>query len=187
MKRHWWRYNRWNILPSSILKFQLVLIEYLSSLVCDQILLGRQTTIVKYLGSCYNTVEHWLLKHNNNSFISWYKRELKPYLNTLYKLNTNLEMVLTNTGMRLANDTTCKTAGARLSKVPKTFRARKAIRKTTTRSFCKPGHFICCKGNKNWNRYKVSCFETLWRRKENYVTRNAQEKSRDFRETGPWP
>ena len=39
--------------------------------------------------------------------------------------------------------------GARFSKVPKTFRARKAIRKTMTRSFCKTDLFICCKGNKN--------------------------------------
>ena len=37
----------------------------------------------------------------------------------------------------------------RFSKDPKTLRARKAIRKTPTRLFCKPGLFICCKGNKN--------------------------------------
>ena len=37
--------------------------------------------------------------------------------------------------------------GPRFSKVPKTFRARKAIRKTATRLFCKAGFFICCKGN----------------------------------------
>ena len=36
----------------------------------------------------------------------------------------------------------------RKSKVPKTFRARKAIRKTATRLFCKASCFIvCCKGN----------------------------------------
>ena len=56
--------------------------------------------------------------------------------------------------------------------VPKTFRAWKAIRKTAIRLFCKVGLFICCKGP--W----------LWRY---YVTRNAPEKCRDFRETGPWP
>ena len=39
--------------------------------------------------------------------------------------------------------------GARFSKVPKTFWARKAIPKTATRLFCKAGLFICCKGNKN--------------------------------------
>ena len=39
--------------------------------------------------------------------------------------------------------------GAHFSKVPKTFRARKAIPKTATRLFCKAGLFICCKGNKN--------------------------------------
>ena len=78
--------------------------------------------------------------------------------------------------------------GARFSKVPRTFRARKAIRKTTTRLFCKAGLFICCKGNKNKSNCKVSCLETpsFLRYKENYVTRNTPEKFRDFRETGPW-
>ena len=51
--------------------------------------------------------------------------------------------------------------GGRFSKVPKTFRARKAIRKTTTCLFCKAGLFICSsKGNKNQNNCKVSCLET---------------------------
>ena len=36
--------------------------------------------------------------------------------------------------------------GARFSKVPKTFRARKAIRKTLSHIFCKAGLFMCCKG-----------------------------------------
>ena len=36
--------------------------------------------------------------------------------------------------------------GARFSKVPRTFRIRKAIRKTPTRLFCKAGPFICLKG-----------------------------------------
>ena len=78
--------------------------------------------------------------------------------------------------------------GARFSKVPRTFRARKAIRKTTTCLFCKAGLLICCKGNKNKNNCKVSCLETpsFRRYKENYVTRNTPEKFRDFRETGPW-
>ena len=79
-------------------------------------------------------------------------------------------------------------SGARFSKVPRTFRARKVIRKTTTSLFCKAGLFICCKGNKNKNNCKVSCLETpsFWRYKENYVTRNTPEKFRDFQETGPW-
>ena len=51
-------------------------------------------------------------------------------------------------------------SGARLSKVPRTFRARKAIRKTTTCLFCKAGLFVCCKGNKDKNNRKVSCLET---------------------------
>ena len=80
------------------------------------------------------------------------------------------------------------TPGGRFSKVPRTFRTRKAIRKTTTCLFCKTGLLICCKRNKNKNNYKVSCLETpsFWRYKENYVTRNTPEKFRDFRETGPW-
>ena len=79
--------------------------------------------------------------------------------------------------------------GARFSKVPRTFRARKTIRKTTTCLFCKAGLLICCKGNKNKKNCKVSCLETpsFSRYKENYVTRNTPEKFRDFRETGPWP
>ena len=51
-------------------------------------------------------------------------------------------------------------SGARFSRVPKTFRAQKAIRKTTTCLFCKAGLFIRCKGNKNQNNCKVSCLET---------------------------
>ena len=74
--------------------------------------------------------------------------------------------------------------GARFSKVPKTFRARKAIRKTPTRLFCEVALFICCKGNKNLNNCKVSCLEMplLWKHKENYVTRKVPEKFLDFRE-----
>ena len=49
---------------------------------------------------------------------------------------------------------------AHFSKVPKTFRAQKAIRKTLTCLFCKAGLFICCKGNKNKNNCKVSCLQT---------------------------
>ena len=81
-----------------------------------------------------------------------------------------------------------RTPGARFSKVTRTFRARKASRKTTTCLFCKAGLFICCKGNKNKNNCKVSCLETssCWRYKENYVTRNTPEKFRYYRETGPW-
>ena len=41
----------------------------------------------------------------------------------------------------------------RFSKVPKTCPVRKAIRKTLTRSFCKAGLFICCKGNKTGTQY----------------------------------
>jgi len=76
--------------------------------------------------------------------------------------------------------------GARFSKVPKTFRARKAICKTPTRLFCKADPFIFCKENNN--NWKVSCLKTpsFWRYKDNYVTRNAPEKFWNFREKGPW-
>ena len=46
---------------------------------------------------------------------------------------------------------------AGISNVPRTFRARKAIRKTTTCLFCKAGLLICSKGNKNKNNCQVSC------------------------------
>jgi len=39
--------------------------------------------------------------------------------------------------------------GVRYSKDPKILRARKAIRKTPTRLFCKTVLFICCKGSKS--------------------------------------
>ena len=84
-------------------------------------------------------------------------------------------------------EATLGTPGARFLKVPKAFRARKAISKTLPRLFCEASLFMCCKGNKNLNNCKVSCLETplFWRYKENYVTRNTPEKFRDFRETGP--
>ena len=74
-----------------------------------------------------------------------------------------------------------KRPGARFSKVPKTFRARKAIRKTPTCLLCKAGDFICCKGNKNKNTCKVSCLEkpSFWRYKENYVARKVWGLSRN--------
>ena len=52
-------------------------------------------------------------------------------------------------------DTFKSLPGARFSKVPNLFRARKAIRKTPTRLFGKAALFICCKGNKNENNCKV--------------------------------
>ena len=77
-------------------------------------------------------------------------------------------------------------AGARFSKVPKTLRTQKAIRKTPPRLFREAGIFIRCKGNKNLNNCKISCLEMplFWRYKENYVTWNVREKFRDFWETG---
>ena len=44
---------------------------------------------------------------------------------------------------------TPRASGARFTKVPTTFRARKAIRQTPTRLFFKACLIICCKGNKN--------------------------------------
>ena len=77
--------------------------------------------------------------------------------------------------------------GARLSKVPRTFRDQKAIRKITTCLFCKAGLFICCKGNKNKNNWKVSCLETpsFWRCKENYVTQMRPKSFGTFEKQAP--
>ena len=72
---------------------------------------------------------------------------------------------------------------ARFSKVPKTFRFRKAIRKTPTRLFCKAGLFICCEGDKNHNNCKVSCL-----RRDAFFLKKRQlspeMRPKDFRETG---
>ena len=64
-------------------------------------------------------------------------------------------------------------AGPCFSKVPRTFRGRKAIHWSTTCLFCKAVLFISCKRNKNKNNWKVSCLETpsFWRYRENYVKR----------------
>ena len=51
--------------------------------------------------------------------------------------------------------------GARFSKVPRTFRAQKAIHKTATCLFCRAGLFICCNRNKNNNKCKVLCLKLL--------------------------
>ena len=53
----------------------------------------------------------------------------------------------------------------------------------------KLGFSYVVKGINNHYNCKVSCPETpwFWRYKENYVTRNAPEKFRDFCETDPWP
>ena len=66
--------------------------------------------------------------------------------------------------------------------------SRKDIRNSPTRLFCEAGLFICCKENKNYYNYKVLCLQTssFWRYKENYVTRNAPEKFREFWATGAW-
>ena len=71
---------------------------------------------------------------------------------------------------------------ARFSKVPKTFRFRKAIRKTPTRLFCKAGLFICCEGDKNHNNCKVSCL-----RRDAFFLKKRElspEMYKHFRETG---
>ena len=73
-------------------------------------------------------------------------------------------------------------SGALFSKVPKTFRARKAIRKTPARLFCKAGLYIyVVKGIK----IEITAKFRGWRRLRFEDTkRNAPEKFRDFRETG---
>ena len=50
-----------------------------------------------------------------------------------------------------------KVSGARFSKVPKSLRARKAIRRTLTRLFCKAGLFMCFRGSKKLK--KLQSFE----------------------------
>ena len=68
---------------------------------------------------------------------------------------------------------------------PENFSDPKSRSKNST-LFCEAGLSICCEGNKNWNNCKVSCLEMplFWRYKENYVTRKAPEKFREFRGTG---
>ena len=71
----------------------------------------------------------------------------------------------------------------------KTFRTWKAIHRTPTHLFCEAGLLICCKGNKNLNNCKVSCFETplFWRYKECYVTRNHPITFGTFGKLAPGP
>ena len=127
--------------------------------------------------------------------------EFKKYFSGVGTLNEHMEIRNWSQGIRSRRrshiwnssfweyPSTDKTvSGARFSKVPRTFRVRKAIPKTPTSLFCKAVFFfICCKGNKNKDNCKVSCLETpsFWRYKEYYVTRNAPEKFRYFRGTGP--
>ena len=73
--------------------------------------------------------------------------------------------------------------GGRFSKVPRTFRTRKAIRKTTICLFCKAGLLICCKGNKIKITAKFHASRLL--RFEDTKRIMSPEKFRDFRETGP--
>ena len=71
-------------------------------------------------------------------------------------------------------------------KFPKTFRVRKAICNTPTGLLCNMVFSYLVKGIKIEINSKVLCLETpsFCRCKENYVTRNAPEKFRDFRGTG---
>ena len=69
--------------------------------------------------------------------------------------------------------------GARFSKVPKTFRARKAICETANRLFWKADLLTCFQGNKKQNG-----FSPFLRYKGNCDTRKWPVKFRDFRETG---
>ena len=121
------------------------------------------------------------IKLRNNLGFSYIKNMLKDLL---FK-QTDCSLTSSFSGPKSSRD--LKETGARFSRVPTTFRARKATLKTTTCLFCKAGLLIGCKGNKSKDNCKVSCLETpsFWRYKENYVTRNTPEKFRHFRETGP--
>ena len=77
---------------------------------------------------------------------------------------------------------------ARFSNVPKTFPARKAIPKTPISLFCKAVFFsYVVKGIKikTTAKFRTSRRLRFEDTKEYYVTWNAPEKFRDFRETGP--
>ena len=78
-----------------------------------------------------------------------------------------------------------QTPGAHFSKCRKLFRPEKLFLKLRPACSVKLLFWYVVKGIK----IKVSCLETtsFWRYKENYVTRNAPERFRDFQETGPWP
>ena len=77
---------------------------------------------------------------------------------------------------------------ARFSKVPKTFRARNAIRETPTCLICKAGLFVRCRGIK----IKITAKFCASRRLRFEDTKRIMspemraKKSRDLRETGPW-
>ena len=98
---------------------------------------------------------------------------------------TKLKMTWSSARAHVRLTLTAKRPAARFSKVPKTFRARKAI--------SKPAYSVrlifwyVVKGIQLKNNCKFLCLETppFWRYKEKYVTRNSPEKFRDFRQTGP--
>ena len=71
-------------------------------------------------------------------------------------------------------------SGARFSKVPKTFRAVKTFPKLRPAYSVNLVFSFVAKGIKIKTIAKFRAFES-------YVTRNAPEKVRDFRKTGPWP
>ena len=77
--------------------------------------------------------------------------------------------------------------GARFSKVPKSFRARKAICEIANRLFWKSDLLTCFQGNKNKNNcevWRIKCSPFL-SYKGNCDTRKWPVKFRDFWETAP--
>ena len=79
-------------------------------------------------------------------------------------------------------------SGARFSKVPKTFPARKAICEIANRLFWKADLLTCFQGNKmkiNCEVWQIKCSPFL-SYKGNCDTRKWPVKFRDFRETAPW-
>ena len=71
----------------------------------------------------------------------------------------------------------------------KIFGPQKPFVKLRTANFAELVFSYVVNGKQLKKKCKVLCLETpsFWRYKENYVTRNAPEKFRDFRETGPRP
>ena len=107
---------------------------------------------------------------------------------TMFKLSQSARLhyvPLTGRGVYLI---TCN-PGASLSKVRRTFRVRKATRKTPTCLFCKAGLFICCKGNKNKNNSSVlprHAFVLKIQRELCPPSPKCTRKVSGLRETGPW-
>ena len=80
------------------------------------------------------------------AFASHWSKNWRKIFNRTTKRSNRNRVICFDVRLKLLSLVSC--SGARFSKVPKTFRARKAIRKTPTCLFYKADPFICCKGKK---------------------------------------